>query len=135
MIITPSVAPTPIVEEIIPPTPLPIQLDVDKLLANKHWLLQTKESSKAYIIFDMKKQYAFGSGGCNKFQGGYQVDQSRIVFNQFIASSKYCDQFMEVETYFLSALPKVTNWLVKDGGKTLYFYADNKLLLLQFSAK
>lgn len=135
IIITPSVAPTAIVEEIIQPTPMPILLDVDKLLANKRWLLQTKESSEAYIIFDMKKQYAFGSGGCNKFQGGYQVDQSTIVFNQFIASSKYCEQLMEVETYFLSALPKVTNWLVKEEGKTLYFYDDNKQLLLQFSAK
>ena len=137
IIIAPIVTPTPvvIVEEVIQPTPEPIKLDVVNLLGNKRWLLQNKQPNKAHLSFDMKKGYVSGSGGCNNFQGGYQVQQSEINFKQFIASSKYCEELMEVESYFLTALPNVTNWVVKDEGKSLYFYDENKQLLLKFIAE
>ena len=138
IVITPTIKPTEVVrptaviEEVILVTPEPVKLDVKNLLGNKLWILQTKQGSKAHLNFDMERGYAFGSGGCNKFQGGYQVEQSQIKFNQFIASSKYCDGLMDVESYFLESLPKVTNWLVKEEAKTLYLYDNNKQLLLQF---
>jgi heat shock protein HslJ len=109
--------------------------DVKKLLAGKHWELQTKQDSKAHLVFETEKGYALGSGGCNNFQSGYQIEQSVIVFNLFIVSSKYCEKLMEVETYFLDSLPKVSNWLVKDEGQTLYLYDDDNQMLLKFVAK
>jgi len=139
IIIAPSVKPTPVLEElvIITPTatPVPVVLDVEVLLGNKLWKLKNKQVSKANLRFDMKKSYAFGNGGCNKFQGGYQVEQNNIIFNHFIASSKQCEGLMEIESYFLESLPKVTSWLVKEEGKELFLYDDNKQLLLQFTTQ
>ncbi|WP_022942646.1 META domain-containing protein [Psychromonas hadalis] len=131
--------PTPRVIEIITatpsPVPEPVKLDIQNLLGNKFWVLQTKQRSKAHLSFDMEKNYAFGSGGCNKFQGSYQIEEGTIMFNQFISSSKYCAGLMEVEKYFLAALPKVKKWQVKEEGKALYLYGEDKTLLLQFMVK
>ncbi|MCP4320551.1 MAG: META domain-containing protein [Psychromonas sp.] len=128
IIITPITKPTPIVAEVVmitaTSTPAPVVLDVKALLGYKFLVLKAK-----------KQSYLFGHGGCNKFQLGYQVEQSKIIFNQFIASSKYCDGLMVAEAYFLESLPKVTNWIVKDQGKSLYLYDDNKQLSLQFTSQ
>lgn len=135
IIITPTILPTPLLQEVTEITPEPVKLDIENLLANKRWKLLTKEKNNAFLSFDIKKGYAFGSGGCNKFQGGYKVTQSDIVFNQFIASSKYCEGAMEVEAYFLESLPLVASWLVLEEGTSLHLYDQSNKPLLQFIAK
>jgi heat shock protein HslJ len=137
--ILPIVVSLPVMPETIASTvaspSAPKKLDVKKILGGKHWELQTKQENNAHLIFAIEKGYALGSGGCNNFQSGYQIEQSAIVFNLFIVSSKHCEKLMEVETYFLDSLPKVSHWSVKDEGQTLYLSDNNNQLLLQFMAK
>ena len=111
----------------------PAALDIPGLLANKKWFLDSKEKNKPHLTFDIQKGRVFGSGGCNNFQGGYQIDQSLLIMKNFISTAKHCATGMEVEDEFLDALTKVNEWEVKDG--KLKLYDKNKLLLLQFTSQ
>lgn len=108
----------------------PVKLDISALLANKKWLLNSKVKNKPHLTFDIQQKRAFGSGGCNDFQGGYQIDQSALVMQYLISTEKNCATGMELEDTFLDALAKVNGWAVKEG--KLYLYDNNKAELLEF---
>ena len=110
----------------------PVKLDIPALLANKTWVLNSKVKNKPHLTFDIQKGRVFGSGGCNNFQGGYQIEQTLLIFNHFISSAKHCATGMKVEDYFLDSVAKVKEWAVKDNH--LYLYDKDKLLLLEFLA-
>ncbi|WP_028863481.1 META domain-containing protein [Psychromonas aquimarina] len=114
-------------------SPEPVQLDTTALLAGKYWVLDSEVKNKPYLIFDMRRGSVVGSGGCNKFQGGYKIEQHSLLLNNFISTAKHCDTGMEVEKYYLTSLTKVKSWSVTDN--KLYLYDENKLQLLQFNSQ
>ncbi|MFT6985169.1 MAG: heat shock protein HslJ [Psychromonas sp.] len=122
-------------EEVLPivKTVEPVKLDIVALLGNKQWFLEGKGKKRPYLTFDIQKKRVFGSGGCNDFQGGYQIEQNLLVMKHFISTAKRCATGMEVETNFLDALNKVSEWLVEEG--KLRLYDKDQLLLLQFSSQ
>ncbi|WP_019616815.1 META domain-containing protein [Psychromonas ossibalaenae] len=111
----------------------PVQVDTAALLGGKNWVLDSEAKNKPYIIFDIRRGSIVGSGGCNKFQGGYKIEQRSLILNNFISTAKHCDTGMEVEEYYLNSLTKVKSWLVTDN--KLYLYDENKLQLLQFNSQ
>lgn len=97
-------------------------------LLDKKWRLDNKDKSNVYLLFETQTKLLSGSAGCNKIQGGYQVEQSALRIN-FIAGAKRCESGMAVEKAFLTALPKVRSWFVQ--GDILKLYDQNKQVLLQ----
>lgn len=53
-----------------------------------------------------------GSGGCNKFTGGYAIDGDRLTLSQIGATMMACIDGMETEAAFLKALGRVSAWRV-----------------------
>lgn len=109
--------------------PEPIKAEMSALLADKKWMLDNKDKSNVYLLFEKQTKLISGNAGCNKIQGGYQAKQTTLRIN-FIAGAKRCESGMAVEKEFLTALPKVRSWSVQ--GDILKLYDKNEQLLLQF---
>jgi putative lipoprotein len=64
--------------------------------------------------------HASGSGGCNRFAGGYRLEGDRLSFEPLASTRMACaPDVMQAETEFLAALGRVARVSVADGGLVL----------------
>ncbi|MBR1368938.1 hypothetical protein RJ53_05220 [Methanocalculus chunghsingensis] len=63
-----------------------------------------------------------GSGGCNSYSAGYQIDGSMLVIDHPVSTLVYCQSppgLMDRESRFFSLLPKMDLYIIEDGSLTL----------------
>ncbi len=89
----------------------------------------TNADDAPYIEFDGAQQRATGSGGCNRFSGGYKLDGGSLRFSPIVSTKRACvrDDLNRIESEFLQLLGEVTRFEIQ--GDTLRLYAGDKQVL------
>jgi heat shock protein HslJ len=78
----------------------------------------------------------FGSGGCNRFRGGYQTEGDRLTIGPLASTFKACEQsLMDQEFRYLKALQGAQRYEVNDQNLTIYYQAEQKSGVLRFTAQ
>jgi heat shock protein HslJ len=65
-----------------------------------------------HLILDAPTRRATGSGGCNRFSGGYTLSGDRLSFGSLAATLMACAEGMEMERAFMGALDRVRGWKI-----------------------
>lgn len=73
--------------------------------------------------------HASGSGGCNRFAGGYLLHGDRLAFEPLASTRMACElEIMEAESEYFAALGQTAQLLVEDGELVLADAAGDELL-------
>jgi heat shock protein HslJ len=68
-----------------------------------------------------------GSGGCNRFNGGYQTQGEQLSIDPLASTFKACEQpIMEQETRYLKALQAAQRYEIDDQGHLSIFYGTEQ---------
>lgn len=67
----------------------------------------TTPAREAHLVLEAEGQRAVGSGGCNRFTGGYTLEGDRLAFSPMAATRMACVDGEPVEGPFLQALERV----------------------------
>jgi heat shock protein HslJ len=67
----------------------------------------------------LEGERAAGFAGCNSFGGGYTLAESRLVFSALAFTRMACEQGMELEREYLTALEAVRSWRMTPQGLEL----------------
>jgi heat shock protein HslJ len=73
-----------------------------------------------------------GFSGCNRFTGGYELNDGRLRFGQLASTRMACVKGMEQEQRFLDALGKTMRFTIHGDGLALY--SGDEQLILRFEA-
>src|SRR5262245_10180364 len=85
-------------------------------LENTYWKLThlggapvtaAEPQRQAHFILNPADKRVSGSGGCNRFTGGYELNGDRLTFKQMAGTMMACATGMETEQKFLGALHEV----------------------------
>lgn len=109
-------------------------------IAEKYWQLvalegkpvQTVEGqhTEPYILFHEKDQRFTGSGGCNRFQGGYELPGDGLITIGTVSATLMMCPDMTVEDGFSKALEQVERFTISND--TLVFYRKPKTEIARF---
>ncbi len=72
------------------------------------------------LTLDPEQGRASGTGGCNGFNGSYEVDGDTIRFGEIAATRMMCPEGMDTEDGFFYALEAARTYAVVDGHLELY---------------
>lgn len=109
-------------------------------LGGPKWYLQSigsqvisAEQVKAnppYVEFNVSENRYFGSGGCNRFTGGFTKTGKSLKLGPAASTKMACLQgnIQEIETKFFQAMGQVTRYSIT--GTTLTLYQDDQPLLV-----
>lgn len=62
---------------------------------------------EASLVFDTEEPRVAGSGGCNRINGGFELEGDRLRFGRMAATRMACPDGMDQEQNFLAALARV----------------------------
>jgi heat shock protein HslJ len=103
-------------------------------LFGKRWTLTQIEErrlspGRPYIEFAADQTRASGSGGCNSFSGGFEVDGSMLRLSRLTSTRRAClsSELQRIETDFLNLLETTTRFEAQ--GNRLRLYANERLIL------
>jgi heat shock protein HslJ len=92
-------------------------------LENTHWKLTQLGDApvvvpyrqpEPYLILDSSTRRAGGSGGCNRFSGGYELIGERLRLGRMTSTLMACAEGMETERGLWLALGEVRRWRITD---------------------
>ncbi len=86
-----------------------------------------------HLILDRQSRRANGSGGCNRFSGGYMVSGDRLRFDSIAATLIACAEGMETERAFMYALDRARGWKIT--GQRLELLAANGDAIARLEAR
>ena len=95
----------------------------DNEIAEKYWKLIELDGKKIvlgknqniapHLTLKNENSRVFGNGGCNAFQGTYELSVgNKIKFSKMASTKMFCD-YMELETAMLNALEMADNYSAK----------------------
>ena len=92
------------------------------------------EKQRPHILLEPANQQVRGFGGCNSFNGAYEIKSDHVRFRNMLATLRACaDQSMnERERKFMAALDAATTFRLK--GDILEL-SDGSKVLARFSGK
>ena len=94
----------------------------DEPLENTYWKLTdlggtpvtaASQQQEAHLILHPSDRRVSGSGGCNRFTGGYELQGDRLTFKQMASTMMACADAMDTEKAFLSALGRSAQARIK----------------------
>jgi beta-lactamase class A/heat shock protein HslJ len=99
-----------------------VLLKVDNQITEKYWKLvelmskkvqhNEKNKREPHIILKTENNRVHGSGGCNTFNGSYELKEgNRISFSKIASTLMACDN-METEAQFLKVLEMTDNYFI-----------------------
>lgn len=71
------------------------------------------------LRFEASSGRAVGFAGCNQYGAAYRLTGDSLAFEPPIATRMACTEGMEVETTYLSALPRTVGFSASDSSLTL----------------
>ena len=90
-----------------------IELDGKKIVLGKN------QNIAPHLTLKNEHSRVFGNGGCNAFQGIYELSEgNKIKFSKMASTKMFCDN-MEMETAMLNALEMADNYSAKKDTVTL----------------
>lgn len=104
-------------------------------LTNTKWVLTELNGQKitapeggkeVYLILTTEENKANGSGGCNNFFTTYSVMGRKIIFEKIASTDMYCENRMDTESAFFTALSNTLTYRIK--GNSLYLSDVNKVI-------
>ena len=72
------------------------------------------------LTLDPEGNRASGTGGCNGFTGGYQLDGDKIEFSPIASTRRMCPEGMDTEDAFFYALSEARSFAVVDSHLEFY---------------
>lgn len=103
-------------------------------LFKKRWTLTGMDdrqfsAAEPYIEFEPAQKRSTGSGGCNRFGGGFEVDGQMLRISRVVSTRRACldAERQRIETRFLQLLETVTRFEVDEN--SLRLYAGDRLVL------
>jgi copper homeostasis protein (lipoprotein) len=100
------------------------QAKPDEPLENTYWKLTwlsggapistAPGAREQHFILHRDGRRVTGSGGCNRFTGGYELSGERLSFGNMTGTMMACQESMESERAFLQALGKAQRALVRE---------------------
>ena len=91
------------------------------------------DQSEPHLVLRSATQQVAGSGGCNRFHGGYELDDDVLRFGPAGATMMSCPEGLDQEHAFLQALDGVRTWRID--GEHLEMFDEQGKLLLRFEAR
>ena len=88
----------------------------DEPLENTYWKLTSlgkapvtavANQREAHFILQQAGRRVTGSGGCNRIMGSYERDGAKLTFGRMASTMMACQETMETERNFLTALEQV----------------------------
>jgi copper homeostasis protein (lipoprotein) len=113
-----------------------------EVLENTYWKLTRLNDTPVRVFADQPEPYLVlrsvesqvaGSGGCNRFHGGYELDGDALTFGPAGATMMSCPAGQDQEHAFLQALDLVRNWRID--GQHLELVDQQGTVLLRFEAR
>lgn len=110
-------------------------------LRNTYWkLIRLGESpvqvgegqSEPHLILAEGNTQVSGSGGCNRFTGGFTLEGDKLRFSRMASTMMACVDGMEQEGRFLADLAKVTRYRI--AGDRLELLDDSGAAVMRFTA-
>jgi putative lipoprotein len=95
----------------------------DEPLENTYWKLThlgdapvsvAERQREAHFILHPADKRVSGSGGCNRFTGGYELAGDRLNFGRMAATMMACADTMDSEKAFLSALQQAARARIRE---------------------
>lgn len=78
----------------------------------------------------------FGSGGCNRFNGGYKTTGNQVAIGPLASTFMACEPaVMQQETRFLAALQGAQRYEVNDQGLQIFYKTDKASGVMRFTAR
>jgi heat shock protein HslJ len=108
----------------------------DTAWSDKKWVameingvpVQTGNTDKdAHLVFEPAKRTFFGSGGCNRITGAYQIEKKGKISFSNVASTKMACNDQAFEDYFLNAVASVNGFTLD--GQTLVLKKDGNTVM------
>ena len=99
------------------------KVQLNKEISEKYWklielngkevILGRNQDTAPHLALKNENSRVFGNGGCNAFQGTYELSAgNKIKFSEMASTKMFCD-FMEMETALLKALEMTDNFSVE----------------------
>lgn len=123
---------------------LPLQMAQSSSLAGNWRLVSMTESSaptpmlpSTELTADFADDRVSGSGGCNRFMGGYQTQGEQLTIDTLASTSKACEEsVMNQEFKYLTALQGAQRYEVDDQSQLVIFYqTEQESGMLRFTAQ
>ncbi|HEY9221144.1 MAG TPA: copper resistance protein NlpE N-terminal domain-containing protein [Lutibacter sp.] len=90
-----------------------IELNGNKIILGKN------QDIAPHLTLKNENSRVIGNGGCNAFQGTFELTEgNKIKFSKIASTKMFCD-YMEMETALLNALNRTDNYSVKNDTVTL----------------
>jgi len=112
-------------------------------LENTYWKLTrlggkpvsvAAKQREPHFVLNNKTQRIAGSGGCNRFMGGYELQSGdRLTLGKLAMTFMACPEGMETERDFTAALEQVRSWKIL--GEHLELYDGAGAFLARFEAR
>jgi heat shock protein HslJ len=84
--------------------------------------------AEPHLLLDRNSRRVSGSGGCNRFTGGYALDGDRITFTDLAPTRMFCAPAMDQERAYFGALAPAGRWRVDGQRLELFGPAGDRLL-------
>lgn len=72
-----------------------------------------EDSAQPHLVLEADSNRAGGSGDCNRFSGGYEVDGSKLAFGQLAMTMMACIEGMDVDNRLAAALSDTKTFTVE----------------------
>jgi copper homeostasis protein (lipoprotein) len=111
----------------------PLEGTTWKLVALAGRSISSQDEERApTLTLDSKDHRANGSGGCNRFGGGYALKGDELSFDPLISTKMYCEGVMDQEQAYFTALEATRGWRVN--GRELELTGAGGEVLARFEA-
>jgi len=113
----------------------------DEPLTNTYWKLAmlggapvtpAPNQREAHFILQLAGNRVVGSGGCNRFTGGYETDGEKLTIGRLASTMMACAQGMDTEQKFLAALQQAAR--AKISGQRMELLDVSGKVLANFQA-
>jgi putative lipoprotein len=113
----------------------------DVALRNSYWKLTRlgdspvhvgEGQSEPHLILAEEQMQVSGSGGCNRFTGGFTLDGDKLRFGRIASTMMACADGMEQEGLFFRDLAKVARYRI--AGDRLELLDDSGATVMRFAA-
>lgn len=139
-----SVAATPVLAQQISDKLLPFQMAQTTPSIQGNWRLANMSEDAAptpmlpseELTADFSGDRLSGSGGCNRFMGGFQTQGNQLTIEPLASTFKACETpILEQESRYLTALQGARRYEVNDQGLQIFYQTAQGSGVLRFTSQ
>lgn len=139
-----SVAATPVLAQQIFDKTLPFQMAQMSPSIQGNWRLANMSEDATptpmvpseELTADFSGDRLSGSGGCNRFMGGFQTQGNQLTIEPLASTFKACETpIMEQEARYLAALQGAQRYEVNDQGLQIFYQTAQGSGVLRFTSQ